>query len=100
MWDLNNARHLFDRMSKINVVSWTVVIFGYSHNGYATKALPLFDEMQVVDVIHVRVWSPIFTFEGAVSAHADKALPTNKIVDDKGIYHFVCHFLDCMSHSH
>jgi pentatricopeptide repeat protein len=100
MWDLNNARHLFDKMSKRNVVSWTAMIFGYSHNGYATKALSLFDEMQVVDVIHERVWSPIFPFEGAVSAHADKALPTDKIGDDKGIYHFVCCFLDCMPHLH
>ena len=48
---LNNARRLFDKMSERNVVSWTAMISGYSHHGYAAEALALFDEMQIVDVI-------------------------------------------------
>ena len=48
---LNNARRLFDKMSERNVVSWTAMISGYSHRGYAAEALALFDEMQIVDVI-------------------------------------------------
>eukprot|EP01018_Ginkgo_biloba_P037421 Gb_09407 [translate_table: standard] len=46
----NVARHLFDKMSKRNVVSWSAMIGGYAHNGHANEALALFNQMQLETV--------------------------------------------------
>ncbi|KAK9122399.1 hypothetical protein Syun_020016 [Stephania yunnanensis] len=39
------ARNLFDEMLEKNLVSWTVMVSGYSQNGCAEEALSLFYEM-------------------------------------------------------
>nr|ABR17838.1 unknown [Picea sitchensis] len=44
---LENARQVFDRMPKRDVVSWNAIIAGYSQNGQPYEALALFSEMQV-----------------------------------------------------
>ncbi|XP_057841551.2 pentatricopeptide repeat-containing protein At5g16860 [Cryptomeria japonica] len=48
--NIEDARHVFDRMSERNAVSWTVMIGGYALNGNATDALILFSQMQQLDI--------------------------------------------------
>eukprot|EP01018_Ginkgo_biloba_P037438 Gb_29878 [translate_table: standard] len=48
--DIETARHLFDRMPKRNVVSWSAMIAGYAQNGQANEALTLFTQMQQADM--------------------------------------------------
>eukprot|EP01018_Ginkgo_biloba_P026114 Gb_35645 [translate_table: standard] len=43
---IEDARHVFDKMSKKCVVSWTAMIEGYGMNGYGEDALILFKQMQ------------------------------------------------------
>eukprot|EP01018_Ginkgo_biloba_P035432 Gb_20153 [translate_table: standard] len=43
---LVNARHMFDKMSDRNVVSWTAIIAGYTQHGQGDEALILFCRMQ------------------------------------------------------
>eukprot|EP01018_Ginkgo_biloba_P016631 Gb_04844 [translate_table: standard] len=47
---LEIARHMFDKMSKRDVVSWTAMIAGYVQNGYANEALVLFNKLQMEDI--------------------------------------------------
>ncbi|XP_057837431.2 pentatricopeptide repeat-containing protein At2g03880, mitochondrial-like [Cryptomeria japonica] len=47
---IDKARQLFDRMPQRNVVSWTVMIAGYTQNEYVEKALETFKEMQLAGV--------------------------------------------------
>eukprot|EP01018_Ginkgo_biloba_P004748 Gb_35530 [translate_table: standard] len=42
------VRHLFDKMSERNVVSWNAMIAAYAQNGDANGALALFNKMQLV----------------------------------------------------
>eukprot|EP01018_Ginkgo_biloba_P026381 Gb_16448 [translate_table: standard] len=44
------ACQLFDRMSIRNVVSWSVMIAGYTQNGQANEALTLFYQMLLADM--------------------------------------------------
>eukprot|EP01018_Ginkgo_biloba_P018692 Gb_36085 [translate_table: standard] len=44
------ARHMFDKMCKRDVISWSAMIDGYAHNGHANEALALFHEMQLAKV--------------------------------------------------
>eukprot|EP01018_Ginkgo_biloba_P036697 Gb_40434 [translate_table: standard] len=44
------ARHVFDKMSNRNVVSWNAMIAGYVQSGHAIEALAIFDKMQLADV--------------------------------------------------
>eukprot|EP01018_Ginkgo_biloba_P025790 Gb_04077 [translate_table: standard] len=44
---LEIARHVFDKMSKRNVVSWNAMIVGYTKNGEPDVALTLFNQMHV-----------------------------------------------------
>eukprot|EP01018_Ginkgo_biloba_P016705 Gb_16366 [translate_table: standard] len=44
---IEDARLVFDKLSKKNVVSWNVMISGYAQNGHGEKALHLFHEMQL-----------------------------------------------------
>eukprot|EP01018_Ginkgo_biloba_P038688 Gb_02864 [translate_table: standard] len=46
---IENARRLFDKMSKRSVVSWNAMIAGYCQNGPAEEALTLFNQMQLAD---------------------------------------------------
>eukprot|EP01018_Ginkgo_biloba_P031204 Gb_39249 [translate_table: standard] len=43
------ARHLFDKMSNRNVVSWNIMIAGYAQNGHVNEALVLFHQMQLAE---------------------------------------------------
>eukprot|EP01018_Ginkgo_biloba_P037493 Gb_02032 [translate_table: standard] len=45
------ARHLFDKMSERDVVSWTAMIAMYAQNGHANKALSLFRQMQLAEIL-------------------------------------------------
>ena len=44
---LENARGLFDRLTKRDVISWSVMISGYVEHGYGQQALHLFGNMRV-----------------------------------------------------
>ncbi|XP_057835616.2 pentatricopeptide repeat-containing protein At3g12770 [Cryptomeria japonica] len=48
---IKTARQLFDKMSQRDVVSWTAMIVGYVHNGYARKALTLFHQMVQENIV-------------------------------------------------
>eukprot|EP01018_Ginkgo_biloba_P032090 Gb_22770 [translate_table: standard] len=43
---LVDARRVWDRMPKRNVISWTVMIAAYTRHGFAVEALTLFYQMQ------------------------------------------------------
>eukprot|EP01018_Ginkgo_biloba_P001468 Gb_24929 [translate_table: standard] len=43
---VENARNLFDKMPRRNVVSWTAMIAGYAMHGCGKEALKLFEQMQ------------------------------------------------------
>eukprot|EP01018_Ginkgo_biloba_P017565 Gb_32051 [translate_table: standard] len=43
---LEYARHMFDKMSERNVVSWNAMIAGYAQGGHAEEALSLFYQMR------------------------------------------------------
>eukprot|EP01018_Ginkgo_biloba_P019477 Gb_00849 [translate_table: standard] len=45
------ARHVFDKMTERNVVSWTTMIAGYTQNGNVDEALKLFQEMPERNVV-------------------------------------------------
>eukprot|EP01018_Ginkgo_biloba_P026598 Gb_12372 [translate_table: standard] len=45
-----NARNVFDKMYRKDVVLWTAMIAGYVQNGHANQALTLFYEMQLTEV--------------------------------------------------
>eukprot|EP01018_Ginkgo_biloba_P025976 Gb_06693 [translate_table: standard] len=47
---VEDARHVFDKMSRRNVVSWTAMIAGYAQNGYSSEALSLFHQMAIANV--------------------------------------------------
>lgn len=42
---LTSARHMFDEMPKRDVVTWNIMISGYSHNGFPRKSLNLYSKM-------------------------------------------------------
>eukprot|EP01018_Ginkgo_biloba_P009819 Gb_14458 [translate_table: standard] len=47
---LKNARDVFDKMPRQDVVSWSAMISGYAQNGYYDEALKLFRQMQMLGV--------------------------------------------------
>ncbi|XP_059074258.1 pentatricopeptide repeat-containing protein At1g71490 [Cryptomeria japonica] len=47
---LGEARQLFDKMSKGDVVSWNAMIGGYAQNGHCDEAMSLFEKMQAMGV--------------------------------------------------
>jgi pentatricopeptide repeat protein len=47
---IDTALQMFDKMSERNVVSWSAMIAGYAYNGYANKALKLYNQMQLANV--------------------------------------------------
>ncbi|XP_057863749.2 pentatricopeptide repeat-containing protein At1g08070, chloroplastic [Cryptomeria japonica] len=44
------ARDLFDKMSEPDLISWTTILAGYSHNGLAEDTMELFKQMQFTGV--------------------------------------------------
>ena len=48
---VEKENELFEQMLKKVVVSWTAMIVGYAHNGYARKALTLFHQMLQENII-------------------------------------------------
>ncbi|XP_059649701.1 pentatricopeptide repeat-containing protein At5g39680-like [Cornus florida] len=50
--DVLIARQLFDRMRRRNVVSWSALMAGYFHNGFALEVLRLFRTMISVDYLN------------------------------------------------
>eukprot|EP01018_Ginkgo_biloba_P001307 Gb_24666 [translate_table: standard] len=48
--NIEDARHLFDKMHQRNVISWTAIITGYAQNGNGDETLKLFREMQLLGV--------------------------------------------------
>eukprot|EP01018_Ginkgo_biloba_P002677 Gb_01638 [translate_table: standard] len=47
---IKNARQVFDKMPKGDVVSWTAMIAGYAQNGHFNEALELFGELKLSDM--------------------------------------------------
>eukprot|EP01018_Ginkgo_biloba_P016323 Gb_33311 [translate_table: standard] len=43
---IKDARQVFDKMPKQNVISWTAMIIGYAMHGCGKEALKLFEQMQ------------------------------------------------------
>eukprot|EP01018_Ginkgo_biloba_P028611 Gb_18166 [translate_table: standard] len=66
---LEYARHVFDKMPKRDVVVWTTMIAGYTHNGQGEQALELFSQMQGEGVKPAK-----FTFTSVLSACASLAI--------------------------
>eukprot|EP01018_Ginkgo_biloba_P034078 Gb_04445 [translate_table: standard] len=76
--NIDFARHLFDGMSKRDVVTWTAMIAGYVQNGQANEALKFFHQMQLAGVKPNRV-----TILSLLSACADlAALQQGKDIHD------------------
>eukprot|EP01018_Ginkgo_biloba_P028363 Gb_34253 [translate_table: standard] len=44
---IEDARHVFDTMTRRNVVSWTTMIVGYAMHGYGKESLQVFEQMQL-----------------------------------------------------
>ncbi|KAL2468390.1 Pentatricopeptide repeat-containing protein [Forsythia ovata] len=59
----NVARYVFDKMSDRNVVSWNVIIAGYSDKGFGEEALLLFNAMK-----RRGFFADVFTLMSLVSA--------------------------------
>eukprot|EP01018_Ginkgo_biloba_P006084 Gb_02808 [translate_table: standard] len=47
---IEDARQVFDKMSRRDLVLWTVMISGYAKNGYDNEALAVFYQMQLAGV--------------------------------------------------
>eukprot|EP01018_Ginkgo_biloba_P008466 Gb_26314 [translate_table: standard] len=47
---IDYARQMFDKMPKLDAVSWSTMISGYAQNGYFDGALKLFRQMQLAGV--------------------------------------------------
>eukprot|EP01018_Ginkgo_biloba_P033672 Gb_37465 [translate_table: standard] len=47
---LEDARLVFNKMSRKNVVTWSAMISGYAQNGHEDEALKLFHEMQLAGI--------------------------------------------------
>ncbi|KAJ7559015.1 hypothetical protein O6H91_04G065900 [Diphasiastrum complanatum] len=62
---ITDAQNAFEKISDPDVFSWTAMIVAYSKSGLAEKALKLFNEMKIKDVIPNE-----FTFVGVLNACA------------------------------
>eukprot|EP01018_Ginkgo_biloba_P011139 Gb_03380 [translate_table: standard] len=56
--NLENARHVFDRMPERDAVSWTTMIAAYSQNGHVNEAWILFHKMPQRDIFS---WNAMLT---------------------------------------
>ncbi|KAL0910234.1 hypothetical protein M5K25_021194 [Dendrobium thyrsiflorum] len=61
--DVADGMKMFNNMSKRNLVSWNSIIVGCAQNGYASRALELFDEMSAC-----RIKPDEITFVGLLTA--------------------------------
>eukprot|EP01018_Ginkgo_biloba_P004457 Gb_36628 [translate_table: standard] len=68
--NMEEARHVFDKMHQRDVVSWTAMVTGYARNGHADEALKLFRKMPDPDVIS---WNAMIAGL-AQSGHDEEAL--------------------------
>ncbi|XP_057838624.2 pentatricopeptide repeat-containing protein At4g02750 [Cryptomeria japonica] len=48
---VEDARHMFDKMSEPNVITWNAMVAGYARNGYVAKALEVFQGMPERNVV-------------------------------------------------
>ncbi|CAE6065262.1 unnamed protein product [Arabidopsis arenosa] len=48
--DISNARRVFNEHSHVDLVMWTAMIVGYTHNGCVNEALSLFQKMSGVGI--------------------------------------------------
>eukprot|EP01018_Ginkgo_biloba_P013907 Gb_04460 [translate_table: standard] len=48
--NIEDARHVFDKMSERDVITWNAMIAGYVQNGHANAALTIFHRMQLEGV--------------------------------------------------
>eukprot|EP01018_Ginkgo_biloba_P020443 Gb_15797 [translate_table: standard] len=60
---IDDARNVFDKMPRRNVISWTAMILGYATHGRGKEALQLFEQMQ-----HSNTKPNHVTFLGVLSA--------------------------------
>eukprot|EP01018_Ginkgo_biloba_P008631 Gb_28772 [translate_table: standard] len=67
---IDNARHVFDKMPRRNVVSWTAMIAGYAQNGNVDQAMDLFQKMPERNMFS---WTVMIT-GFAQSGYVDEAL--------------------------
>ncbi|XP_057819549.2 pentatricopeptide repeat-containing protein At3g02330, mitochondrial [Cryptomeria japonica] len=67
---MQKARRLFDKMHRVNEVSWTVMITGYTQNDNLDEALRLFKIMPERNVVS---WTPI------VAEYAQRGLVMNAL---------------------
>eukprot|EP01018_Ginkgo_biloba_P030112 Gb_36460 [translate_table: standard] len=82
--NVENARHIFDKMPEKNVVSWNTMIVGFSQHGCSSESLQLFEQMQQTGIQPNHI-----TFIGVISACSHVGLV------DKGQ-----HFFDSMLQDH
>eukprot|EP01018_Ginkgo_biloba_P003143 Gb_41645 [translate_table: standard] len=68
--NVENARHVFDKMPRRDVVLWNSMIAGYAHNGHVDEALKLFQKMPEQSVISWNVMIAGYAQNG----HVDEAL--------------------------
>ncbi|XP_057850533.2 putative pentatricopeptide repeat-containing protein At5g09950 [Cryptomeria japonica] len=65
---LENARQVFDKMPQRNVVSWTAMMVGCVHAGYAQDALQMYQEIQIQEQT-IRINSKCFAIVLSACAH-------------------------------
>ncbi|KAH9288608.1 hypothetical protein KI387_032725, partial [Taxus chinensis] len=75
--NINYARHVFDKMSERDVISWNAMIASYSQNGFGEEALYVFRGMQLAGMKYDK-----YTFVSVVKACASLA----DVVQGKQVY--------------
>eukprot|EP01018_Ginkgo_biloba_P017192 Gb_07106 [translate_table: standard] len=60
---INEARNMFDQMSRRDIVSWNAMIAGYAMHGFGKEAIQLFEQMK-----HCNTTPDHVTFLGVLSA--------------------------------
>ncbi|KAE8716110.1 Pentatricopeptide repeat-containing protein [Hibiscus syriacus] len=79
--NLRDARSVFDKLSSVDLVSWTAMIVGYSQSGFPDKALKLF-----VDKIRFGIFPNAVTIASLLSACAQLTnLSIGRLVHSLGI---------------
>eukprot|EP01018_Ginkgo_biloba_P025611 Gb_06576 [translate_table: standard] len=74
---IEDARQVFDKMPKRNIISWNAMIVGYAQHGDGNETLVLFEQMQ-----HAHVKPNKITFVGILAACNHRGLV------DEGRHHF------------
>lgn len=63
---IEDAREVFDRMPKRNVVTWTVMIAGYAHRGSVEEAIRLFEKMLSRDLAVCNIMIGVYAHNGYI----------------------------------